>query len=213
LVADDYRRIRAFGGRGGFIGYIKMVVDRLLIDAIRSEEAPRRRLPAAVEGLGPLEQAVFKAVAWQGQPQHSVQLADALRGTLAPPPGPGQVAAVLERLRPALRAARTRPRPAARSIASDGDAALEVVDPGPTPEQQLLDEEEERGQLALSDRVRQAAASLPTALKAYVLLVLDETDPTPAREIARRLGLPVEEVYRLAPQAVRWLKSRIDPQT
>ena len=42
LIEDDFRRIRAYGGRGSFTGYILTVVDRILIDLVR-RELPRRR--------------------------------------------------------------------------------------------------------------------------------------------------------------------------
>lgn len=56
LIEGDYRRIRAYGGRGSFIGYVLTTVDRLLIDLIR-RDSPRRRLPAAVARLSALDQA------------------------------------------------------------------------------------------------------------------------------------------------------------
>ena len=35
LIENDFRRIRSYGGRGSFTGYILTVVDRILIDLVR----------------------------------------------------------------------------------------------------------------------------------------------------------------------------------
>jgi hypothetical protein len=63
LVEDRYRRLHAFTGKGSFEGFVLTLIDRLLIDLLR-KEAPRRRLPAEVERLSGLDQAVFIQAAW-----------------------------------------------------------------------------------------------------------------------------------------------------
>lgn len=42
LIADGYRRLKAYSGKGSFTGFVLQVADRLLIDAIRKTVAPRR---------------------------------------------------------------------------------------------------------------------------------------------------------------------------
>src|SRR5512138_92767 len=81
LIEDDFRRNRAYGGRGSFTGHILTVVDRILIDLVR-RDMPRRRLPAAVARLAPLDQAIYEAVVWEGCPRDANRLAAALRGRL-----------------------------------------------------------------------------------------------------------------------------------
>lgn len=42
LIADGFRRLKAYSGKGSFTGFVLQVADRLLIDAIRKIVAPRR---------------------------------------------------------------------------------------------------------------------------------------------------------------------------
>ena len=44
LIENDFRRIRSYGGRGSFTGYILTVVDRILIDLVRC----RRSRPCCI---------------------------------------------------------------------------------------------------------------------------------------------------------------------
>jgi len=49
LIDNDYRRIKAYSGKGSFSGFVLRSVDNLLIDQIRSNISPRRR-PRASAG-------------------------------------------------------------------------------------------------------------------------------------------------------------------
>jgi len=46
---------------------------------------------------------------------------------------------------------------------------------------------------------------LPAQDRLYLQIVFSATDPMPAREIARAMQVPVEEVYRLKQRSQRWL--------
>jgi RNA polymerase sigma factor (sigma-70 family) len=50
LIEGNYRRLKAYQGKGSFSGYVLHVVDRLLIDIIR-KTSPRRRNSAGEGGL------------------------------------------------------------------------------------------------------------------------------------------------------------------
>ena len=89
--------------------------------------------------------------------------------------------------------------------AGDGDEALAVPDQAATPEEQLVQAEEEQSRSELLEIVRAAAAELPAQDRLYLQIVSAAADPLPAREIARAMQLPVEEVYRLKQRAQRWL--------
>jgi RNA polymerase primary sigma factor len=69
----------------------------------------------------------------------------------------------------------------------------------------LLFEEEER-RSALVAVVNAAAERLPTDERLYLQIVFSANEPLPARGIAKLMGCPVEEVYRLKQRSRKWLK-------
>jgi RNA polymerase primary sigma factor len=207
LIENDFRRIRAYSGHGSFIGYVLTVVDHLLIDLIR-RIVPRRKLPAAIARLPPLDQAVYAAIAWDDCPAESRRVAMALRGRFESEPDLAEVGQAIART---LAAARLEHAAACRTemvplddLNADGNA-FAVADPAPSPEQAMLLAEEDAARAALVAAVREAAASLPAEERLYLQILFSATEPSPAREIARRMGCPVEDVYRLKQRAQRWL--------
>lgn len=208
LVENDCRRIRAYSGKGSFIGYVLLVVDRILIDLVR-RDAPRRRLPAAVARLSPLGQATFAAIAWEGCPKDPARLAMALRGRLDHDPGIEEIRLALDQT---VAAARLEPlQHASRpdTVSLDGLLAdaheFSIADGGATPEERLLEDEEDEHRNCLIEAIRRAAASLPPAERLYLQIVFSTAGPLPARDIARMMGCPVENVYRLKQQMKRWI--------
>ena len=209
LIENDFHRIRSYGGRGSFTGYVLTVVDRILIDLIR-RDAPRRRLPAAVARSTPLDQAVYAAVVWDGCPLDVERLVAALRGRLERDPDAAEVAEALTRVAGMARLERTPSPHAADAISLDGlvedGGSLSLADSAPTPEDCLLLAEEERSRAAIVAAVKAAAADLPTDERLYLQIVFAANEPLPARDIAKLMGYPVEEVYRLKQRTQRWLK-------
>lgn len=67
LVVNDLQRLRAYSGRGSAAGYVLHVIENLAIDHVRTI-IPRRRLPAAVQRLPELDQAVFRLLYWEQLP-------------------------------------------------------------------------------------------------------------------------------------------------
>jgi RNA polymerase primary sigma factor len=207
LIENDFRRIRSYGGRGSFTGYILTVVDRILIDLVR-REMPRRRLPAAISRLAPLDQAIYAAVVWDGCPQDADRLAAALRGKLEQDPTLAEIAASVARLAGIARL--ERPSPATEAISLDAlldeGGALSIPGSSPTPEDYLLLFEEEQRRTALFATVNAAADKLPTDERLYLQILFSANEPLPARGIAKLMGCPVEEVYRLKQRTQKWLK-------
>jgi RNA polymerase primary sigma factor len=115
LIENDFRRIRLYGGRGSFTGYVLTVVDRILIDLVR-REAPRRRLPVAISRSTPLDQAIYAAVVWEGCPLDADRLAAALRGRLEQDPTAADVAESVARLAGIARLERASPATEAISL-------------------------------------------------------------------------------------------------
>lgn len=207
LIENDFRRIRSYGGRGSFTGYILTVVDRILIDLVR-REMPRRRLPAAVARSAPLDQAIYAAVVWEGCPQDADRLAAALRGKLEQDPTLAEIAESVARLAGIARL--ERPSPATEAISLDAlldeGGALSIPESSPTPEDYLLLFEEEQRRTALFATVNAAAEKLPTDERLYLQILFSANEPLPARGIAKLMGCPVEEVYRLKQRTQKWLK-------
>src|SRR5262245_11526890 len=141
LIENDFHRIRAYGGRGSFTGYVLTVVDRILIDLIR-RDAPRRRLPAAVARSTPLDQAVYAAVVWDGCPLDVERLVAALRGRLERDPDAGDVAESLARLAGMARLERTPSPQSTEAVSLDllveDGGGLSLADTAPTPEDCML---------------------------------------------------------------------------
>jgi RNA polymerase primary sigma factor len=206
LVEDNYRRLRAYGGAGSFGGYIAAVVERLLLDLLR-REAPRRRLPAEVERASPLHRAVFEAVAWAGTRADPTSVRQAL-GSRWDNEAAGRIEACLDDLAQPIAAARVAAwsaRPLSLDEEGRGDAAL-PADETPSAEERLIAEEGERAQAAFLDRVRRQALTLQPDERRYLQMVLEAPDPLAPRDIARLLGRPVDDVYRLRQRMHRWLR-------
>jgi RNA polymerase primary sigma factor len=202
LVDRDYYRIRAFGGRGSFSGYIlSTVVANLLTDLLR-QEAPRRRLPADIARMSPVHQAIFVACAWDGVALDAERIAMAIRGKIQPEPRPEEVAAAFHQLAGKIAAARgSLVKPEDVSI---DDGGFDVASPSPTPEEILLEQEEQRAWDALLDVVRRESGALPGADRLYFEISSQST--LPPREIAKLMAIPVEEVYSLKQRMERWVK-------
>jgi RNA polymerase primary sigma factor len=207
LLEDNFRRIRAYSGHGSFVGYVLTVVDRLLIDLVR-RVVPRRKLPAAIARLSPLDQAVYAAIAWDDCPAESRRVAMALRGRFEREPDLAEVGQAIARTLAAARlehAAPCRTEMVPLDDLNEDAKALAVADPAPSPEEALLLAEEDAARAALVVAVREAAAGLPAEERLYLQVLFSATEPSPPREIARRMGCPVEDVYRLKQRAQRWL--------
>lgn len=209
LLANDVRRLRAYSGRGSPAGFILQVIENLVIDYVRTL-LPRRRLPAAIARLAPLERAVFRLIAWERLPPDPPQLVarlarDGQTHRIA------EVAAALQHVRSAAYSSLTERQ--SESWVFD----LSAVDGKPlaagaenlavaTPEEQLIDDE-------ASELLDQALIVLEAALpqldaeeQLYVRLALAGH---PARDIAAVLGVPAERVHRLAQQVKRHLRQAI----
>ncbi len=208
FIEDDYRRIRAYDGLGSFTGYILTVAERILIDLVR-RDAPRRRLPAAIARLSQLDQDVYAAIVWNMHPPDAARLAVTMRGRFERDPDAAEIREAMERI---AKLAPLTPAPASGRSGTvsldgsgEGEEALAVPDQGGTPEERLLEAEEERTRTRLLDTVKAAAAELPPNERLYLQIACSAADPLPARDIARSMQLPVEEVYRLKQRVQRWL--------
>lgn len=208
LLKNDMQRLRAYSGRGSPSGFILHVIENLVIDYVRTI-VPRRRLPAAVQRLAELDQAVFRLLYWDRlAPDVSVLLPRVAGGD--PSLTAAAVADAILRVRAALPAG-YRTEGAGQSI--DISAADEAALAGgaedfavPTPEDKLVEGQAagllEHALVAL----QQAMPRLEAAERLYLQLALAGH---PARDIARLIGQPAETVHKLAQKVKRRLREEI----
>jgi RNA polymerase primary sigma factor len=215
LVADDYRRLRAYGGVGSFSGFVLQTVDRLLIDFIRSFSM-RRRAPAAIGRLPALEQEIFRLVHWQGAAVDAKALATILAQRIRPPPTVQDVAAGLKRVQDCLpsgyrasqsSAARFVPLSEAPELSEDGS---KDAPPVASPEDIVIEQESENLLSVAAGALRHVAAALPEAERLYLEIALGGAEPLPARDMARLMQRPVDEIYKLKQRLLKLLKDALE---
>lgn len=206
LVESNCRRLRDYGGKGSFVGFVLKVVKNLLADELR-RDIPRRRLPAAIERMPALEQEIYKAIAWDGCPVEVPRLADLLRGRLADAPAEADLRAALARVTEATPTLHVATPAKPKIVSLDGaPAAIEgefALSYALTPEEQLLLAEEENTREALIAQIKVGAQSLSNEERLYLQLAFG-AEPMPRRRIAELMHCPVEDVDRLKKKIQRW---------
>lgn len=199
LLADSARRLAAYDGRGSPAGFVLHIADRLLLDFMRGLHS-RRRVPAAVLRLAPLDQELFRLVWWRGL---TLEAATSVLARRFPASSEDELKPALARLRQAVPADY---QPGARQLAL-ADAPEPAAEA--TPETALLAQDEDQSLALAADALRSLAASLPEAEQLYVHILLSGADDLPAREMARLMQQPVEEVYRLRQRVIKRLKETL----
>ena len=204
LLEDDFDRIRKFHGRGNFEGFVLVTVDRLLIDQLR-KEARRRRLPAAVEAMPSLEQAVFVEVAWKDSPSDPDVLLTRLAAAY-PHADLDQVRGALERVTgpvQAVRAAAAQGRSVSIEESADRGHPLSLPDGALNAEAAAIATEEDAARGAVVDAIKAAAETMPPDERHYLQIYFSATEALPPREIARLMGRPIEEVRQIQQRVMR----------
>jgi RNA polymerase primary sigma factor len=208
LLRNDIERLRAYSGRGSASGFVLQIIENLVIDFVRTI-VPRRRLPAAIGRLSDLDQEVFRLIYWERLDAHPAILVGHLPRSGEAPPGVAAVGEAIERVRQALPPGYyAEPRgdgqmvelAAAEDLAAAGGSEDFRV---PTPEDQLAEGEAAMLLEQALDALRAALPGLAVAERLYLQLALTGA---PAREIARLLCLPVEDVHKLAQKLKRHLR-------
>ncbi len=211
LLAEECRRLRSFTGAGSLIGFVLHTADRLLLDFIRTFSM-RRRMPAAIARLPILEQEIFRCVHWQCAAADAEGLSRVLADRVHPAPRLEIISAALANVRGAL------PVGYAASAATNRFVSLsdvpdlaegQTVASAQSPEDNLVGMEEEQMLSAAVAVLRKVAATLPRAERDYVRITLAGVEPLPAREVARLMQRPVEDVYKLKQRVLRRLREAI----
>lgn len=211
LLKNDLKRLRSYSGRGSPSGFVLQIIENLVIDYVRTI-LPRRRLPAAIQRLSALDQSVFRLVYWERlSPDPSILINHLSRPRDAPPTTIAINEAV-SRVRQALPLGyvpeahgpgRTIDLSAADQIELAGGAEDFAV---PTPEDKLVEGEHAsllEGALAV---LQEVFPKLDPPERLYLKLAFTGQ---PAREIARLLGQPVENIHRLAQKVKRRIRDEL----
>lgn len=211
LLKNDLQRLRAYSGRGSPSGFVLHVIENLVIDFVRTI-IPRRRLPAAIQRSCALDQSVYRLIYWERLDADPAFLLAHLSHPGEAPLTAAAVAQAIGRVRQAL--------PAGYSAEPRGDrqmvelsAAEDFALAGgsedfrvPTPEDDLVEGEAAELLEQALDALRQALPRLAVGERLYLQLALSGA---PAREIARLLCLPVEDVHKLAQKLKRRLRDEL----
>jgi RNA polymerase primary sigma factor len=208
LLQNDLQRLRAYCGRGSPAGFVLHIIENLVIDFVRTI-IPRRRLPAAIQRLSALDQSVYRLIYWERlDAEPAILLAHLARPGEAPPTAPALAQAIV-RVRQALPAGYcAQPRGDGQMIALSAAEDFALAGGSEdfrvrTPEDSLVEEEAADLLEQALDALQQAAPRLAPGERLYLQLALSGA---PAREIARLLCVPVEEVHKLAQKLKRRLR-------
>lgn len=211
LLKNGHQRLRAYSGRGSPSGFVLQAVENLVIDFLRTV-IPRRRLPAAVQRLGELDQAVFRLVYWERIDTDPAQLLRHLARPAAAGPSLADVADALARVRndvpPGYHPdARGTGHTVSLSVAEEVVPASGAEDFAVrTPEQHLAETETSRMLEQAIGVLHQLLPRLAAAERLYLQLALTGQ---PAREIARIVGCPAAEIHKLAQRVKKRLRDEL----
>ncbi len=200
LIANDYKRLRGFGGKGSFTGYVRKTVSHICAD-LRRSMIGRRRLPSAIEKLPALEQQIFRQIQW-----HRTR-ADELIHTLRDSDGhayeSSEIQAALATVDKIIAEINTPERPTGRNtIRIDGDDNLALAvtsrlsDSGATPEEAVIEAQSDTAWEKLLSCLSIAMERLPEDARLYLRYRYLEIPPLAPRDIAPLMRIPITEIYR-----------------
>jgi RNA polymerase sigma factor (sigma-70 family) len=86
----------------------------------------------------------------------------------------------------------------------------DIPSDGPSPEAALLAQEDERLLSVATEVLLQAAENLSATEQLYLRIALSSVEPMPARDVARLMGRPVEEVYKLKQRVLSRLHETLE---
>jgi RNA polymerase sigma factor (sigma-70 family) len=211
LLRNDLQRLRAYSGRGSPSGFVLHIIENLVVDFVRTI-VPRRRLPAAIQRLGTLDQSVYRLLYWDRLEADPALLLQHLARAGEPAPTAAAVALAIARVRQVLPAGyhaeqRGDGQMVELSVVEDRALAGDTEDfRVPTPEDHLVERETADLLEQALHALQQALPNLAVTDRLYLQLALAGE---PARAIARLLCLPVEDVHKLAQKLKRRLREEL----
>ena len=211
LWQNGCHRLKGHSGLGSFTGYVRTTVNNLLKDDFR-RRAGRRRLPAAIEALSPLDREIFTAIYWDKVPAETGNLLAVVAGR-----HPGATRADIEASRNRVWAAvppgyaggvrekslddKTEETKELRSSLVDKGQGSEPIDPLKI----LLRVHDEALLEAAVAALKRAMEKLDDEDRNYLQLVLDGVDKP--RDIAKVLNIPANDIYVVKARVQRRLRT------
>jgi len=204
LVADNFRRLRAYDGRGSFSAFVRTLVRNICLDWQRQQQG-RRRLPVAIQRLGELDQQIYRWLCWSGHSEREVLLQGSALASEE------MVSAAIERVRKAAGGGRSAPRQGFEELAADDNlgsshgASHSVA----SPEGELLEHEQEKRRELLLEKLRDLLRALPSPHQLYVRLRFFDDPPLAPWRIADVMRLGEKEIYKIRQEVQQTLRRKL----
>ena len=182
LIADNFKRLRAFKGKSKLNTYLYSLINALVID-FRRKQYGRRRIPVGVAKLGKWAEAVYRLVCWQ-----KFTFDDAYDFLRIDGLYTGSYIEYNKEIEP-IKKAPCRENPAFQSLDEAGKSALKNInDHGANPLEFLIQKLDRERRINAIKVIRATTAALPEEDQLLVRLVYgsDQSIPTAAKVI----GLP-----------------------
>jgi RNA polymerase sigma factor (sigma-70 family) len=220
LSADRFARLGAYAGRGTLDTYVALTVRDLLAERmLRLLQSDQVKAWHAFERLfeSDILRIIKKRLPGFGEEARrdayqdiTLKLIDDDYRRLRAYGGSGSFAGFVLRtvdhlLIDLVRSAvgRRRPYPKTVSIEHVEDVASDQT---PSPEERLIHADDDHRLAAAIEALSEAMKTLPAAERLYLMIVLGESKTPPAREIARLMQKPVEDIYKLKQRVLQRLR-------
>jgi RNA polymerase primary sigma factor len=199
LIERNFMRLRSYRGGGTFSAFVFRTVENLLVDLERAEQG-RRRPPAAIEKLCPLDRLVFRALYWARTPADPARLRSELPWRAVRDLTDLEIEQSVRRVRDAM------PRNylpcgivtiGLAQIDSEGQDA-NALRQRATAEDDLIERENAKALAQVTAQMQAEISKLSVEGQLCLRLVMQGHKP---REIAKQLGRSVDGVYRILRQA------------
>jgi RNA polymerase sigma factor (sigma-70 family) len=220
LSADRFTRLSAYAGRGTLDTFVALTVrdlmaERMLrllqLDRIKAWHAFERLFEADIVRLIKKRLLSFGEDAQRDAYQDiCLKLVDDDYHRLKAYGGSGSFAGFVLRtvdhlLVDHVRTLVGRRRPFPKSVSLDHVEGL-ANDHEPSPEESLIHADDDHRLNAAIEALTEAMNTLPAAERLYLTIVLGDSKTPPAREIARLMQKPVEEIYKLKQRVLQRLR-------
>jgi len=220
LSADRFARLSAYAGRSTLDTFVALTVRDLMAERmLRLLQSDRMKAWHAFERLfeADIVRLIRKRLSGFGDDAQRdayqdvcLKLVDDEYRRLKAYGGSGSFAGFVLRtvdhlLIDHVRSVVGRRRPFPKSVSLDHVEAM-ASDHEPSPEESLIHADEDHRLAAALEALTEAMNTLPAAERLYLTIVLGESKTPPAREIARLMQKPVEEIYKLKQRVLQRLR-------
>jgi RNA polymerase sigma factor (sigma-70 family) len=220
LTADRFARLGAYSGRGSLATFVALSVRDLMAEHMlrllqsdhgKAWHAFERLFEADIVRLIRKRLRSFGEDAWRDAYQDiCLKLIDDDYRRLRAYGGTGSFAGFVLRtvdrlLIDLVRGVVGRRRPFPKTVSMEQLEAI-ANDHELSPEESLIHADDDHRLAAAVEALTEAMHTLPAAERLYLAIVLRESKTPPAREIARLMQRPVEEIYKLKQRVLQKLR-------